>query len=518
MKLIQNPNRKISESERQEFLTRGHSKTCSRREFLSKGAIAGAGFVFVPSLLSLMSRRVEAQSLSCAAPLSAASSLFPIIFIDHGGGSAFANDFVVGGVGGQMDFITGVGAYENYGLPDDQNYNAMGITPDTSLGVAFHPSSPFLAGIKSILPSQYYPSVDGFTIAAETDDDTENNPLGGLQYAGMVGRKGLLVPTIGTDNNASGGRHKAAEFAESPEYMPVRIQDQGSARRVGGFGNMFESDRLGVERAQKVLRAISTLSSTQLNSFNNLSLQQQADLMIRCGYLNAVDLPSLYSPEAIFPLNPDVNDPIRTAFGGTFNQRSASIARLVMNEFAGAGCDNVGGYDNHDGSSVNPNLQRFQAGVLVGRYLYYAALLGKPIFIAGTTDGGMGVLRNGSGVLQVDNTAPNGQGIGGFGWARRPGDNGNTSLQWCMTYVPNSTRGQLVQASGRQIGAYRKEGVIRDYLVTAKSPTRVAQVMMYNYLALQGRESEVKDLNNGVNPFGGSDAAKYLIFKKAPGV
>jgi len=129
----------------------------------------------------------------------------------------------------------------------------------------------------------------------------------------------------------------------------------------------------------------------------------------------------------------------------------------------------------------------------------------------------MGVTRE-NGILQVDNTAVNGQGIGGNGWARRPGDNGSTSLQWCMTYVPNTTRGQLVQLDGRQIGGYRSAGVIRDYLVTAKSPTRAAQVMMLNYLALQGREADIKNLNNGTNPFSGPNERKYLIFKKAPGV
>ncbi len=517
MKLIQNSKRIPSESERKENLLRGHRKPISRRDFVSRTAAAGLGYVFLPSIVSMASRRLEAQSLSCSNPPSTESSVMPIIFLDFAGGGAFANDFVVGGADGQLDFITGTGAYENYGLPDDQNYNAPGITPDTSFGVAFHPSAPFMLGLKSVLPAQYWPSVDGFTIAAETDDDTENNQLGGLQYAAVLGRKGLIVPTVGAENKPSGGRHKPAENAELPEYMPVRINDQGSARRIGGFGNMFEANRLGQNRATRVLQAISSLSQDQLNRFNNLALEQQQELLIRCGYLNAVDLPLLHSPENIFPLNPTGDDPIRTAFGGSFNQRSAAIARLVLNGYAGAGCDQFGGYDNHDGTSVNPNILRFNAGQTVGRFIYYAALLGKPLYIVGTTDGGMGVERN-NGILQVDATAPNGNGIGGFGWARRPGDNGNTSLQFCMAYVPGSSRGDLIQQAGRQIGAYRQQGIIRDYLVTAKNPTRVAQVMMYNYLALQGRESEITKLNSGSNPFAGPLEEKYRIFKRAPGV
>lgn len=518
MKLIQNSKRQPSESEKQEYLNRGHRKPVSRRDFLARSGQAGLGFVLVPSLVSQLKSELYGQSLSCSTPPSQASDLFPIVFLDFEGGGAFGNDFVVGGTAGQLDLITGTAAYENYGIPDDNNYNAPGVTPDTSFGVAFHPESPFMQGLKSVLPVQYWNSVDGFIIAAETDDDTENNPLGGLQYASILGRSGLLVPTIGTENKASGGRHKTAENAEVPQYSPVRVVDQGTARRVGGSGNMFQPDRLGEAKAQRVLQAISRLSTSQLDQFNNLALTEQQNLLIRCGYLNSVDLPSLYSPEVIFPQNPAGDDPIRTAFGGQFAGRSASIARLVMNEYAGAGCEALGGYDNHDGTSVNPNNRRYQAGQTVGRYIYYAALLGKPLYLCCTTDGGMGVERN-SGVLQVDTSGPGaGQTVGGLGFARRPGDNGNTSVQFVMVYHPDATRGDLVASTGRQVGAFRKEGVIRDYLITAKNPTRVAQVMLYNYLILQNRADELVRITGGNNPFAGPDLAKYQILKRAPGV
>jgi hypothetical protein len=516
MRIIQNSKKQLSENDKNENLSRGHKDSVSRRHFLAKGVGAGLGFALMPSALSLLSRRVEAQSLSCASPLSTASSMMPLLFIDFAGGAALGTDFTVGGVGGQLDFLTGTGAYENFALPDELNYNAMSITPDTSFGVAFHPSSPLMLGIKSTLPSQYWPSVDGFIVAGVTNDDTQNNRIGGLQYAGLVGRKGLIVPHIGTEAKASGGYHEAADNAEVSELMPVRVTDQNSARRIGGFGNMFENNRLGATRAQRVLESLNRLSSSQIDQFNRLSLDEQTNVLVRCGYVNAIDLPSLHTPEAIFPLTPAGDDPLRTAFGGNFAGRSASLARLLMNDFSGAACEVLGGHDGHNGTALDPNNARFQAGALIGRYIHYAALLNKPLYIVGTTDGSMGVLRE-NGILQTDSTAAGANAVGGQGFARWPGDNENVSTQFALVFVPGSGRGDLISSAGRQIGGYRPQGVMRDYLITAGSPTRVAQVMMYNYLILQGREADITKIAGGTNPFEGSNESKYRVLKRAPG-
>jgi hypothetical protein len=515
--MIQNSKRALSEREKSEFLHEGHRDSLSRRRFLTQGLGAGLGFVLMPSIVSLISRRLEAQSLNCPTLSATPSSMMPILFIDFAGGAALATDFTVGGMGGQRDFITGAGAYENYALPNELNYNASGITPDSSLGVAFHPSAPLMLGIKSTLPSQYWNSVDGFIIAGVTNDDTQNNRIGGLQYAGILGRQGLIVPGVGTDSKPSGGYHSPADNADVPSLTPIRVTDQNSARRIGGFGNMFENNRLGLARAQRVLDSIENLSASQLDQFNRLSLDAQTELLIKCGYLNAIDLPALRTPETIFPQNPAAEDPLRVAFGSNFAGRSASLARLLMNDFAGAACDVLGGHDGHNGTAIDPNNQRFQAGALIGRYIHYAALLNKPLYLIGTTDGGMGVLRE-NGVLQVDSSEAVAGGVGGQGFARWPGDNENLSTHFALVFVPGSSRGDLVAQTGRQIGAYRAQGVIRDYLITASNPTRVAQAFMYNYLILHGRESEITQINDGTNPFAGSNESKYQILKRVPGI
>ena len=61
-----------SEETRVQFRHEGHGKPVTRRQFLSRGLIAGAATVCMPSLAQLLaSKQAAAQTLDCGAAVGA---------------------------------------------------------------------------------------------------------------------------------------------------------------------------------------------------------------------------------------------------------------------------------------------------------------------------------------------------------------------------------------------------------------------------------------------------------------
>lgn len=70
----------------------GHERPKTRREFLSRGLIAGVSTVFLPSIATLLAREAHAQSAACGIdnnPMLGAGKI-PFLGIDQGGGANIA--------------------------------------------------------------------------------------------------------------------------------------------------------------------------------------------------------------------------------------------------------------------------------------------------------------------------------------------------------------------------------------------------------------------------------------------
>ena len=142
------------------------------------------------------------------------------------------------------------------------------------------------------------------------------------------------------------------------------------------------------------------------------------------------------------------------------------------------------------------------------------------------TDGSMG--RSGI----VDNTPATGTAAGvgqtptanfapgGGGLFNRPGDGGNYTAHMMFIAHPsvnrsNSNPGVFVQNTGRQIGAFTRNGVNTSHLITAQNPSNMSLAAIYNYLLAQGLEDKISEISpNQNNPFAGANHDKYAIFKK----
>jgi len=139
----------------------GHKRPVTRRDFIAQGLTAGLGTVVAPTIFSLfadpraamaaLSPDLQALRDSCGISVLGAGKI-PFICIDlAGGANMVGSNVLIGGPGGQLDFLSTAG-YGKMGLPGDMlpsmTNSATGTSfTDTSLGLAFHSDSAFLRGI-----------------------------------------------------------------------------------------------------------------------------------------------------------------------------------------------------------------------------------------------------------------------------------------------------------------------------------------------------------------------------------
>jgi len=138
-----------------------HKRPVTRRDFLAQGLMAGMGTVVAPTVFGLfanprqamaaLSPDLEALRATCGIEVLGAGKV-PFICIDlAGGANMVGSNVLIGGPGGQLDFLTTAG-YGKMGLPGDMVPGlinpATGLSfTDSRLGLAFHSDSAFLRGI-----------------------------------------------------------------------------------------------------------------------------------------------------------------------------------------------------------------------------------------------------------------------------------------------------------------------------------------------------------------------------------
>ena len=133
------------------LLHQDHHRPKTRRDFIAQGFRAGAGSVVGTSIFSMFAKPNKAFALSsdindmldeCGISLGAGK--IPFICFDLAGGANIAgSNVLVGGQGGQMDFL-GTAGYSKQGLPGDMIPGLPEATPaegsngdhtDTQLGL-----------------------------------------------------------------------------------------------------------------------------------------------------------------------------------------------------------------------------------------------------------------------------------------------------------------------------------------------------------------------------------------------
>ena len=481
----------------------GHKKPVTRRDFLAQGFITGAATIVAPTMLAslLKSGRAGAAPTTDLMPdilslkqdvcnITGGAGKVPFICFDLAGGANIAGSNVLVGTRDQLDTLS-VQGYSKLGLPGDMVPDfSTGTFVDTQFGLAFHTDSAFLRGMLSTTTEATRANVNGAVIPARSENDTGNNPHNPMYGIARAGAKGELLTLIGSQNSESGGNSMAPAPLIDAENRPTKIDRASDVRGLvdtGEVANILEpTDTVrSLETMALLSKAKVGLSDAPDDASHlleagtvttRLDLDQDSDTRKRflCGYVKTADTVNTFSDPGA--LDPSQDDDITAIFGANFGgngefQKTASVMKLVVPGYAGAGTISMGGFDYHTGERATGEVRDFIAGQCMGACLEYAARQGKPLMLYVFSDGSLS--SNG----MTDDSA-NGRGKGVW-----TGDNQQTAASFFLVYNPIA---RPVLLNGRhQIGYFRRDGDVETgSSPAANSVNLLVQTVLLNYMAL----------------------------------
>jgi hypothetical protein len=487
---------KKNDEKQKPMLHEGHNPK-TRRDFLAQGFLGMSAFAMAPSILSVLSNSAYG-AVNC--PVSVGSGMAPVIIIDLvGGGNIAGSNVMVGGMGGQLDFLPN---YQTLGLPPSFHPSMAGMT-NNELGLVFHGDSGMLRGIQSVTQATTRANCDGMIFCTSTDDDTGNNQTNPLYWLNKAGAKGNLNQLAGTRQTESGGNTSSPAESVNPSIQPVKIdspQDAINLVSIGSLGTFYANN--SSSKVEKLLNTVSRISEKKIANLSRRSLPDQIKTLVQCGFQQTSDQVKNYVPDLLDPTKDAMVTAVFPNIANDGNQRkTATIAKMVLDGFVGAATIELGGYDYHSGNRQDGEQRDLEAGQVIGRIIELAARKQKDVVIIVLTDGGVAADTN------VDNTVG---GRGKYAWA---GDSGQRSSALMMIYKKDG-KPQLRTAGQRQIGYYRPStaSVENTALLTSNSVVNLSKAMVANYLALHGKEGMLESVV-GEDPFR-NNLDKYLVFNK----
>ena len=480
-----------------------HPRPVTRRQFVAQGFMSGAAYT-VGGAAGLLANPAFALSndldslLATPCNITDGAGKIPFICFDLAGGANIAgSNVLVGKEGGQQDFLSTQG-YEKMGLPGDMipslNDPISGESyANFDLGLGFHLDSAFRRGIMASLSPTTAANINGAIIPARSDNDTGNNPHNPMYGIARAGAKGSILTLAGSENTDSGGNSMLPAMLYDPELRPTKVDRPSDVVNLVDTGDLVGI--LSQNDATAVMESIYRLSDAKMG---NVDTQIAADAAIkqavRCGYLKAADIAERFGGTPIDPtLDPNIvaddgtgifTSAEFTAGGrdGSEFRKTASVMKLVLNGFAGAGTVEMGGYDYHGGARAEGEVKDFRAGRCMGACLEYAARLGKPLMMYVFSDGSLS--SNGT----IDNSV---EGRGKGEWSS---DNSSTAGAFFLVYNP-TRRPTLIGATPeeqfqhQQIGYMDAGGSVqRAATPAANNVNLLVNTLILNYMALHGEQ------------------------------
>ncbi|WP_303286694.1 general secretion pathway protein GspF [Marinobacter sp. SS8-8] len=466
-----------------------HGRPKTRREFIAQGLMAGSATVFGASLFRLfgnprmasaaLSPDLETLKASCGIAVQGAGKI-PFICFDLAGGANIAgSNVLMGKSGGQMDFLSTAG-YNKLGLPGDMLPNDPAFV-NNELGLAFHSDSGFLRGILQSTSAGTRAATNGAIIAARSENDTGNNPHNPMYGIHRAGADGSLLSLVGSQSSESGGNSLAPMNLINPEVRPTKIDRPSDVTGLVDVGDLIGI--LDQSDAVAVMESIQRISDAKMNQINTgISTNDVVKDLVRCGYIKSADLADRFgNPAELDPeLDLEIVGPTGIFSRDEFNnnrefRKTASVMKLVLNGYAGAGTITMGGYDYHTGERGTGERRDEQAGRCMGACLEYAARVGMPLMLYVFSDGS--VSSNG----RIDDS------MDGRGKGEWTGDNQQTAASFFMVYNPAGRP----MAIRNQIGFMRSDASVE----TASSPAannvnQLVQTVLLNYMALHGEQAD----------------------------
>lgn len=474
----------------------GHGRPTTRRDFLGRGLISGLGIMTAPSLLGFLahSPAALAQATDCGVATGAVGKV-PFLALDLGGGANIAgSNVLVGGPNGQMDFLPPA-AYLKLGLPADMTPDKTGQV-NTQLGLAFHADSAMLRGITSIAQADTLANTNGCVICARSENDTANNPLNPMYGLAKAGADGSLVTLVGSAASESGGRSRAPASMVDLSVRPTKVSKPAEASGIVNTGKL--ATLMNPEDAALVMKAVEQLSAAKINKITETQLIKS---MLTCGYTQTTAAATQFTPASLDPtLDANITRIMTGLLTNNDMLKVASVMKLVLNGFAGAGTIELGGFDYHNSTRATGEGKDFLAGQAIGAALEYAKALQKPLMLYVFSDGA--VDSNG----QLDTTA-NGRGKGVW-----KGDNSLTAAAFFLVYNPLS-RPQLTNPANQQIGFYKTNGTLETTATPiSNNVEQLTSAIVLNYMALNNDVARFAQVlpNNGLG--GAANIDKLTAF------
>jgi len=481
-----------------------HARPKTRREFISQGFMAGSASVFGSSVFSLfgnpstasaaLSSDLETLKTSCDIAVQGAGKI-PFICFDLAGGANIAgSNVLVGGRGGATDDLLSTAGYSKLGLPPEMIPDANNPDSPTSnfineeLGLPFHSDSAFLRGILERTSATTRAAINGVVIPARSENDTGNNPHNPMYGIYNAQADGSLLSLIGSRSSDSGGNSVSPMDLIDPKVRPTKIDRPSDVTGLVDVGDLI--GLLSQEDAVAVMESIQRISDkkmgrldTKLPQIGEISADKIVKDLVRCGYVKSADIADRFGDPS--SLDPSLDEDIVGATGvfsdTEFNgdrefQKTASVMKLVVNGFAGAGTITMGGYDYHTSNRSTGETRDLRAGRCMGACLEYAAKMGKPLMMYVFSDGS--VASNG---MTDDSVEGRGKGI----WT---GDNQSTAAAFYLVYDPSGVRPAAIR---NQVGYMRPDASVE----TSSSPAAnnvnlLVQTVVLNYMALHGEEGQ----------------------------
>lgn len=499
------------------LLLNNHRRPVTRRELVAQGFRAGTATVLGGSIFSLfanpraaeaaLSADLIAMRSACGIAAQGAGKI-PFICFDLAGGANIAgSNVLIGQRGGQLDFLS-AGGYSKLGLPAAMSpaaSTAANPLINTELGLAFHSTSAMLRGILEKVTLGNRALTNGAVIPARSENDTGNNPHNPMYGINKAGANGSLLALIGSRASDSGGNSMAPAMMINPEVRPTKVDNPNDVTGLVDVGDLVSL--LDQQDTVAVMESIYRISDKKLGQVNTGTLNDAVIKdMVRCGYVKSADLADRFgNPSAIDP----VADTDLVGTTGVFSQaefdsdgefrKTASVAKLVVNGYAGAGTITMGGYDYHTGDRSTGESRDLRAGRCIGACLEYAAKKGMPVMIYVFSDGS--VFSNG---MIDDSAMGGGKGV----WT---GDDQQTGAAFFLVYNP-ARRAVLVGGSAtdpaaisdvqrvhQQLGHMRPSGDVEtgSGVGAANNVNSLVETVILNYMALHSQQNQFGTLFPG---------------------
>jgi len=491
-----------------------HPRPRTRREFLAQGFIMGTGAMLSSASITLGNRAFALSPelvplvSDCGIATQGAGKI-PFLCFDLAGGSNQAgSNVLVGQRGGQLDFLS-TGGYERQGLPGDMVPPIVNPATNTNdfidqtLGLAYHSDSAFLRGMMTRLSPAAAANINGAVVPARSDNDTSNNPHNPMYGIARAGSDGSLLTLVGSENSDSGGNSMAPADLIDLTIRPTKVDRPSDVTGLVDVGDLTAV--LSQQDAVAVMESIYRISDRKMTDLDNgqtITTDEVVKDLVRCGYLKSADLAERFGdPTTLDPAgDPEIVGATGIFTDTEFNsgdrdarefQKTASVMKMVINGFAGAGTIEMGGYDYHGGRRAEGEVKDFRAGQCMGACLEYAHIRQIPLMLYVTSDGSLS--SNGA----IDST------VDGRGKGEWVSDNSSTAAPFFLVYSPNG-RPTLIggtpeeQALHQQIGYMRPDGSVETSATPAANNVNLlAQTIILNYMALHGEQNSFAGLFGG---------------------